>query len=251
MSKIFLSSSSNSVDKAIDEYHDTTSFSGSSSDSNSGSNNSSGRNITDEEYTFGVPGNPLEVFQEQLRTRAVFGSKASTSSAHSSTFQDEVETVYSCAVGVHSKTDEKRLASLRSWYQILDDLNPRLAVRGEWCCQPHFGVGIYKAYLLGGLRLPLNAFVRELLTRLGLGICQFNPNAWRLVVSMQVLWREVFEGDCPFTVDEFLYYYKPSEINQFLGFYQFTARGKDCRLIKSIVTSNRNWKIEFFFVSSF
>ena len=62
MSKIFLSSSSNSVDKAIDEYHDTTSFSGSSSDSNSGSNNSSGRNITDEEYTFGVPGIPLEVF---------------------------------------------------------------------------------------------------------------------------------------------------------------------------------------------
>ena len=60
--------------------------------------------------------------------------------------------MYSCVVGVHSKTNEKKLASLRSWYQIPDDLNPRLAVRGEWCCQPRFGVGIYKAYLLGGLR---------------------------------------------------------------------------------------------------
>ena len=49
MSEIVLSSSSNSVDKAIDEYHDTTSFSGSSSDSSSGSNNSSGRNTTDED----------------------------------------------------------------------------------------------------------------------------------------------------------------------------------------------------------
>ena len=104
---------------------------------------------------------------------------------------------------------------------------------------------------MGGLRLPLNSFARELLTRLGLGVCQFNPNAWRLVVSMQVLWREVFEGNRPLTVDEFLYRYKPSEINQSLGFYQFTARGKDYRLIKSLVTSDRNWKMEFFFVSGF
>ena len=102
---------------------------------------------------------------------------------------------------------------------------------------------------MGGLRLPLNSFARELLTRLGLGVCQFNPNAWRLVVSMQVLWREVFEGNCPLTVDEFLYCYNPSEMNQSLGFYQFTARGKDYRLIKSLVTSDRNWKTEFFLVS--
>ena len=68
---------------------------------------------------------------------------------------------------------------------------------------------------------------------------------------MQVLWREVFEGDCSLTVDEFLFYYKPSEINQSLAFYQFTARGKDFRLIKSLVTSNRNWKTKFFFVSIF
>ena len=68
---------------------------------------------------------------------------------------------------------------------------------------------------------------------------------------MKVLWREVFEGNRPLTVDEFLYCYKPSEINQSLGFYQFTAKGKDCRLIKSLVTSDRNWKTGFFFVSSF
>ena len=62
---------------------------------------------------------------------------------------------------------------------------------------------------------------------------------------------EVFEGDCPLTVDEFLCCYKPSEINQSLGFYQFTTKGKDYRLIKSLVTSNRNWKTKFFFVSGF
>ena len=235
------------MDKAIDEYHDPSSFSGSSDSSNS--NSSSGGNTTDE-YTSGIPGVPLEVLQEGLRTRTEPGSKAGTS-APSTTVQDEVEVVYSCAIGVASKTDDRTLDLLKTWYQILDNLKPRLAIRGEWCYQPHFGIDIYEAYLLGGHRLPLNAFARELLTKLGLGVCQFNPNVWRLIVSMQVLWRERFEGDRPLTMDEFLYYYKPSEINQSLGFYQFTAKGRDYRLIKSLVTSDRNWKTEFFFVSSF
>ena len=134
--------------------------------------------------------------------------------------------MYNCAVGIPSKTDERRLAALRSWYQIPDNLNPRLAVRGEWCCNPRFGIGVYEAYLLGGLKLPLNAFARELLTRLGLWVCQFNPNAWRLVISMQVLWREVFEGDRPLTVDEFLFCYKPSGINQPLASINSQPREK-------------------------
>ena len=44
-------------------------------------------------------------------------------------------------------------------------------------------------------------------------MCQFNPNALRLVISMQILWREVFGGDLFLTVDEFLFCYKPSEIS--------------------------------------
>ena len=62
MSEIVLSSTSDNVDKAIDEYTDPSSFSG-SSDSNSsgsGSGSSSERNTMDE-YTSGVPGVPLKV----------------------------------------------------------------------------------------------------------------------------------------------------------------------------------------------
>ena len=174
MSKTVLSSSSNNVDKAIDEYHELNSFSG-SSDNSSSSDSSSDGNTTDK-YTSGVPRVPLEVLQEGLKTRAESGSKASTS-APSSIVQDEEEFVYSYAIGVALETDDRKLALLKKWYQIPDDLNPRLAVCGEWCCQPCFGIEIYEAYLLGGLRLPLNAFAKELLTRLGLGVCQFNPNA--------------------------------------------------------------------------
>ena len=81
MSEIVLSSSNNSVDKAIDEYHNLSSFSGSSDDS-SNSDSSSGGNTTDE-YTSGILGVLLEVLQEGLRTRSEFGSKAGTSAPSS------------------------------------------------------------------------------------------------------------------------------------------------------------------------
>ena len=79
---IVLSSSSDSVDKAIDEYSDRSSFSGSSdSDSSSGSSSSVGN--TSDEYISGVPGVPLEVFQEGLQTRFESGAQAGTSAPSS------------------------------------------------------------------------------------------------------------------------------------------------------------------------
>ena len=115
MSEIVLSSSRDSVNKAINEYTDPSSFSG-SSDSNSsgsGSGSSSEGNTTDE-YTFGIPGVPLKVLQEGLKTRFEFGSKAGTS-APLSTIQDEKEeVVYSCAIGVDSKTDNRKIEFLKT-----------------------------------------------------------------------------------------------------------------------------------------
>ena len=97
MSETVISLSSNSIDKAIDKYYDTTSYSGSSS---STSNSSSGGNSTDEGYTFGVHGVPLEVFREKLRKRATSRSHAGTlTSALPSSPLDEEKTVYSCVVG--------------------------------------------------------------------------------------------------------------------------------------------------------
>ena len=126
---IVLSSSSDSVDKAIDEYTDRNSFSG-SSDSNSSSGSSSEGNTTDE-YTSGVLGVPLEVLQEELKTRFESGSQAGTS-VPSSTIQDEdEEVVYSCAIGIDSKIDDRKIELLKTWYQIPNELNLRLAIRGE------------------------------------------------------------------------------------------------------------------------
>ena len=110
MSETVISLSSNSIEKAIDEYYDTTSDSGSSN-----SSHSSEESYTDEGYTFGVPGLPLEVIQEQLKKAS--SSQAGTSSnVPLSSLLDEEETVYSCAIGIHSKTSEQRLNNLRAWY---------------------------------------------------------------------------------------------------------------------------------------
>ena len=95
--------------------------------------------------------------------------------------------------------------------------------------------------------MPLNAFTRGLLFRLVIASNQLNPNGWRIIVAMQVLWRKVFEANHPLTVDEFLYCYKPSEINQSIGFYQFSARHNDYRMIRSLSSSDREWKKDFLF----
>ena len=104
MSEIILSSSRNSNDREIDKYHDS-SLSGSSTDSSI----SSGGNTTNEQYTSGVPGVPLDIFQEEMRMRMASRSLAGTSTnvplSHSSS---EEETLYSCVVGIPSKIDEKK-----------------------------------------------------------------------------------------------------------------------------------------------
>ena len=127
MSEISVSSSDDSTKKAIDEYYDS---SDNSSDHSSHNNEESS---SDEGYTSGVPGLPLEVVQEQLR-KASSSQAGVSSSVPPSSPLDEEETVFSCAVGIHSKTNEQRLSNLRTWYQIPDEFNPRLPVCGEWCC---------------------------------------------------------------------------------------------------------------------
>ena len=108
---------------------------------------------------------------------------------------------------------------------------------------------MYTPYLLASLRFPLKSFCRGLLHRLGIGPNQLNPNGWRTVVAMQMLWREALEGDYPITVDEFLYYYKPLEIKKSANFYQFSSGGPHYSLIKGHSSYDRLWKTKFFIIS--
>ena len=185
----------------------------------------------------------MEEFQElQCRKASVSGASSSRQPPSPQDEEEEEEIIYSCAPDVPSILDAVKLKTLVDRYQIPKEFNPRLPKEGEWCCSPSSGLGVYSSYLFAGLRFPLNSFCRGLFHRLGIGPNQLNPNGWRMVVAMLVLWREALEGNCPITVDEFLYCYKPSEIKRLAAFYQFSSKGSYYSLIKGRSSSDRLWK---------
>ena len=112
MDKIIVSLFRDRDEREIDEYHNESNTSGSDSESDSSRSSSSGGETINEQYSSRVLGIPLEVFQEEMRTRAASGSFAnpSTSAPSSIPSPSEKEDIsYCCAVGVSSKTDEKKL----------------------------------------------------------------------------------------------------------------------------------------------
>ena len=174
-----MSSSSSSLEKAIDEYQDVSSGSGGSYESGEGSTTSSGSS-SDEHYSSGVPGIPLKEFQE-MQCRMAFGVGTSSSREPPSSSQDEEEEeenmIYSCPFEVASTLDALKLKTLVDRYQIPREFKPCLPKEGEWFCSPSSGLGVYTSYLLAGLRFPLNSSYRGLLHRLEDDSCHANAMA--------------------------------------------------------------------------
>ena len=179
MVEIVVSSSSDRDDREIDECNDESNSSEGSSSSESSFKSSSSYDV----YSFGTPGFPLEVFQEEMRKKALSGSFVGPSTTPLAPSPPSVrptdDVLACCALNILSSIDADKLHKLRDKYQIPDDIQTRLPVVGEWCCTPNsLALGIYDAYMLGGLRLPLNAFAREILTRLGIAPNQLNSHGW-------------------------------------------------------------------------
>lgn len=59
------------------------------------------------------------------------------------------------------------------------------------------------------------------------------------------------EGNCLLTIDEFLFCYKLVEILKSAGFYQLSSGYRTFKFITSLSSSDKEWKLDFFFVYGF
>ena len=99
-----------------------------------------------------------------------------------------------------------------------------------------------------GLRFPLNSLHHELLKYLGLSVSQISLNAWRVFIAMEDLYGAMSNGAKLLTVQEFLHYYRPNEIDKSKGMYSFIPRKSVLKVIYETPNSNRDWKSRYFFL---
>ena len=109
-------------------------------------------------------------------------------------------------------------------------------------------MGIYEQILKVGLRFPLSTLHRRLLQYLGLSVNQISPNAWRVFLSVEVLYGAMSDGAQRLMIEEFFHYYRLAKVTQSKGMYNFTPKNPLLRLICENPNSNRDWKSRYLFL---
>ena len=86
-------------------------------------------------------------------------------------------------------TTVEDIVKLRTVYDILDGIPLRIIGKKDTPCQPPRGyVILFLESFKFGMRLPLQPYFFQMLSGLHLAPSQLNPNGWRVLSGMFILW---------------------------------------------------------------
>ena len=94
--------------------------------------------------------------------------------------------------------------------------------------------------LKAGLRFPLSSLHHELIKYLGLSVNQVSPNAWRVFITMEVLYGAMTDSARRLMVREFLHCFRPDKIDKSKGIYSFVPRSPLLKVIFETPDSNKD-----------
>lgn len=148
-----------------------------------------------------------------------------------------------------TETSIDSLNELRWKYQIPDFVELRLIGDDEFPSHPPPGyVTLYPAMFAIGIRVPFQPHVHDWISEFGVAPAQINPNGYRVIISLFVLWREKFNCDPPLDIlrHSLMLMRNSSSVNTPIkGFFCISSRRR-CSLI-GLPSCGSSWRHKWFF----
>ena len=146
-----------------------------------------------------------------------------------------------------SRCSEADVEHIRKQFHLSATITTRAMSAEERSTHPPPSlVAFNKAIMKHGARLPLHHLVRGVLAHWGLAPSQLNPNAYKIMAGMHILWRVWFAEDV--TVEEVCYLYKPSSKKSEAGYFFLAPWEKKKILMTNLSSSCEGWKDRNFWV---
>ena len=147
----------------------------------------------------------------------------------------------SCTTTVDELTD------LRVRYDIPYEIPLRISGKKDTPSRPPRGyVTLFLESFKYGLRCPLQPYFARILNELNLTHGQLNPNGWRVLSGLFILWDRCCQSEP--TVDELKHLYQLKSSPKDADWYYFQSTTKTRKLITDLPTGGGgNWKKKFFF----
>ena len=145
-------------------------------------------------------------------------------------------------------TTFNELNDLQLRYHIPSEVPLKISGKKDCPSRPPRGyVTLFLESFKYRLRCPLQPYFARILHGLNLAPDQLNPNGWRVLPGLFILWDRCCQSEL--TVDEVKHLYQLKSSPKDVGWYYFQSSTKTRKLITDLPTGGGgNWKKKFFFV---